>query len=300
MLRARRTHPSTPPIPIASDGIIRVSGCYYLADSFVSTRQQCVQINADDVDLNLNGNTVRYAGPAEASSIGIIANNRRNVKVHNGAVAGSQFGVLASGSRDVTIENVRFADCRYVGVSFGADNVGCVVRGCSFVRLMGWRAEAYAIGVNGVGVDGLVERCEFRELYRQPDAPDHLSGEGCGIIASAGATGVIVRYNLFANSELRKKKSIMAWVAGEASATFHGNTVVNFATGIVSQAGEAYDNVFWLRAPQPDSLGISIYDGPIHDNLVIGYTKPLVGVGKMVNNTVHSGDAIGGVDHIGR
>lgn len=274
--------------PVPPDGVITTSGEYYLAANRTSVGEFNVRVEADGVDLNLNGKILQNSsGSSTAASSGVYVGSRSNVRVRNGRVLGSQFGILAAQADYLTVEDIDFTGCRYIGVSVGALAFGAKVRRCIFGSIGGWSSEAYAIGVNGVGRSGIVEGCIFIEIYRQALASPETVGEGCAVLVSSGATGAVVRQNWFDNSRTGGRKNIALWVAEGATATVLRNTITNFGRGITSAGGSSVaENRLMMRSPEEESIGIHLASGVGQNNVLLGYEQPLNGPGAYSGNSI--------------
>jgi hypothetical protein len=276
--------------PLPSNGIIATSGSYYLPGNRTGAGTYNIQIQADDVDLDLNDKIVQYSGENTTTTTAVIAAlGRINVTIRNGRIIGGKFGVYANGTNYLTVQDVDFTGSRYIGVAVSATSVGLKVQRCIFAKIAGFTAEAYVVGVNGVGVNGLVELCEFRELYRQAGAPQSLTGEACGVLVSSGATNAVIRNNWFENAELRGERDIAVWVATGASATIAENSITNFGRGIIMPgSGTVADNRLLMRGAEAGSNGIHLVSGAVADNLVVGYETPISGSPECSGNTIIS------------
>jgi hypothetical protein len=270
---------------IPSDGIIRKPGKYVLQGERVSTAKWNVRVQADEVDLDLNGNVLQYDGALSQPSYGIYVSSGRNVTIRNGRIRGSQYGVCATGVQNLTVSNVDFTGCRYTGIHAAIAAVGLMVESCVFSQITGWPSNPYAIGISGVGVDAFIEHCQFRDLYRQPGVSG--SGEGCGILLKAGASNAIIRNNWFENSAIKGEVVIGMWIAEGASALVYENTITNFGRGIIAGGiGTVVNNRLFMRAPEARSNAIHVKAGSAKLNLIVGYERPLSGFGEHSDNTI--------------
>lgn len=275
------------PMAVPKTGIISASGEYCLTANRTSVREYNIRVEADDVDLNLNGKILQNSSASGTlASYGVYVGSRTNVRVRNGRILGSQYGILANTANGLTVEDVDFSGCRYIGVSVSALAASMRVRRCTFARISGWTVEAYAIGVNGVGINGIVEHCTFREFYRQSGVDHGLAGEGCAILVSAGARDAMIRQNWFDNTELRGESDIAIWVAGRATATITRNTITNFGRGIIC-AGDAQvaENRLTMLEHEDRSYGIQVDGkGQATRNVLLGYWRSLSGTGTCISN----------------
>lgn len=254
-------------LDITSPGVHRLSGN-------VSAANYPIRILANGVLLDLNGFTVSCtpSSPATAQTFGIDANGRSGVHVYNGRVTGCMFGIQMGSASNVSVVGVDLTGNTYVGVNIGyATNAR--VRGCTFAAITGYTAEAYSVGVNGVGSGALIEGNTFRDFDRQPGAAG--VGEGVAVLVTAGAQGVTIRGNWFENSD-PEMDTIGLWVAQDTgNITIAENSFTNIRDAIGGFVGVANDNRFLMRAPVADSVAISFNNGTATDNVIVGYETAL-------------------------
>lgn len=107
---------------------ISESGSYRLSELITATiqnpSQAIIYIDSDDVNLNLNGQTL--ALNSESTGIdGIkIANNRENITIKNGLIRGAiQNGIsIGSNCSNIIIEEVNIKDCDGAGIAINGTN----------------------------------------------------------------------------------------------------------------------------------------------------------------------------------
>jgi hypothetical protein len=240
----------------AAQNLTLGAGSYILGDHSTSTGMFNIRIEADYTTLDLNGKTVRCqpSNPGTAVTFGIYAPNRSHITIKNGTITGCMFGVHAGYSSYVTLENVNFTGNTYIGANLGSGGTGNIVRGSRFASITGYTDEAYAIGLNGIGHNSLVENNIFENLYKQPNTS--TVGEGVGVLVEANATTVTIRNNTFTNAN-RMLNTIGVWVAQGSTATITGNMFTNWefaiaAVGIVTVT----NNTFQLTGVLDGSVAI--------------------------------------------
>ena len=218
---------------------------------------------------------------------GIIVNARTGVTIRNGNIRSGQFGINASAAHGLVVEKVDFM-CRNIGLSINADTVGAVVRDCTFHDIEGWTVNGYAIGLNGVGDDTVVEDCVFRNIYKQPTGG---SGEGCAILVSGGAVGSIIRNNWIENDNVTLTDlNIGVWVSGASEVS--ENVITNFGRGIIAAGNViATDNRLFMRGPEPSSKGIHAMAGAVEKNVIVGFEIAMSGDAPRSDNYVVGGGA---------
>ena len=140
---------------------ITTSGTYVLDSSlnYNSSSAAAIQINAPNVTLDLNGNSINNLGAGPATqALGINVFNEPNVTIRNGQIVGFFRGIELDGqleslpplSRSALIEYVRCAfnvDCGiFLTVTYNA-----VVRNCQ-IRNTGYSADGTISSNQGIGI----------------------------------------------------------------------------------------------------------------------------------------------------
>lgn len=255
---------------------IKSSGIHKLSSDLTVRAKHAVRIHADDVDLDLNGYTVRClqlhpkpsGGSMPPPPIGIHAGGRTNVVVRNGTVTSCWCGFQALDARNLRLEGVDFSGNLSIGADLGEAS-GTIVRGCTFAKITGYSYEAYATGLNAVGQDAVVEHNLFLDLYRQSEVEG--PGEGVGVIVVSGKN-VIIRHNRFENT-VGRPNTIGIWAREDTDTLVTENTLTNFERGVASLGNlTVTNNRFLLREPLPDSLAVGANGGGIAlRNAVDGY-----------------------------
>jgi hypothetical protein len=262
-------------------------GSYTLGQDSVSSSVYNVYINASDVTLDLNGKRVRCApsNPATGVTIGIYVVSQSRITIKNGSISGCMFGINASYSTQLTLDGVDLSDNTYIGANL-AYGSGNVVRRSKFNTIRGYVSEAYAIGINGIGANGIIEDNEFKEVYRQSGAAAGKTGEGVGVLLEPSATNVTIRNNTFTNTEIRPN-TIAIWGADGATGTITGNTITNFAKGVQGAGPFAISgNIIRLTSAFTGSAALSVNAGTASGNTIIGYDVALHGSITDAGNTV--------------
>lgn len=254
--------------PAAAQNLtISTPGSYVLGADSTSGAMFNVRIDADDVTFNLNGKTIRCApsNPSTAVTFGIYAAGRARVTIKNGAITGCFFGVHGGYGQQITVEDVNLSGNTYIGAHVGG-SPSSVFRRVRCDGIVGYTVEAYAICINGLGANGLVEDSHFLNLYRQPFGSG--VGEGVGILVSGDGTNVIVRRNTFRN-DLLDSKTYGVWGAAGSAIIITGNTFANlqFPIASVSQVS-ATANTMTLEGPIAGSVGITGSTGSASENTI--------------------------------
>ena len=259
---------------------IKSSGTHRLSSDVIARGYYAIRIYADDVDLDLNGYTVRclplHSKPSDGSKppshIGIDASGRKNVVVRNGAVTSCSRGFQANQEAcGLRIERVDFSGNLSIGANLsGASST--IVRGCTFAKIAGDIYEAYATGLNAVGPDSVVEHNLFVDLYRQSEVEG--PGEGVGIVASDGME-IMIRYNWFANA-VSRHGTIGVWGGEDTDVSVTENCFTNIERGVASRGPlTVTNNRFLLRGSLPDKgdqIAVGANGGGVASwNVVVGY-----------------------------
>ena len=262
---------------------IESSGTHKLSSDLTVKGYAAILVDADDVDLDLNGYTVRclplHPKPSDGSMppppIGIHATGQKNVVVRNGKVTDCGRGFQASYENcGVRLEGVDFSGNVSIGANLGGAS-DCIVRGCTFAKIGGDLYEAYATGLNAVGPDSVVEHNLFVDLYRQSEVEG--PGEGVGIIAGDGKK--MIRHNWFANT-VSRHGTIGVWGNQNSDVSVVENCFTNIERGVASRGTlTVTNNRFLLRDPLPDDgkrnqVAVGANGGGVASwNLVVGYLK---------------------------
>jgi len=224
--------------PVPVDGVISEPGDYYLTADRTSVGPHNIKIEADNVDLNLNGFTVRCDPPnpaTAADTYGIFASARNYLTIRNGAVTGCFMGVnVRTDTHNLTIRGVDFSGNTAMGVNAGGRNTE--ISDSIFADIGGYATEAYAVGINNPGPNCKILRNAFRNIHRQSGAPSHLLGEGVAVLFGANNTGCEARHNWLENDEPDEGLSIGIWVGEAPNVTISENSVTNFAQGVAASA----------------------------------------------------------------
>lgn len=98
-----------PRTPIDTLGTtITMPGSYYLTDSLEAAfcGAAGITINADNVTIDLNGNTIYHNFACALAGIQIIGGAHSNITIKNGAIRGFDLGIDAAVTTDCTFENL--------------------------------------------------------------------------------------------------------------------------------------------------------------------------------------------------
>jgi hypothetical protein len=263
------------PAPSSAQPLIYSSpGSYRLPTNVDSADVIAVWVVTSNVSLDLGGRTIRCLASDSVTTFGIYASAVSNLTIRNGRIENCAYGVYADSSVGVTIEDVDFSGTGYIGahLAWGAGNI---VRRCIFAGIAGYTLEAYAIGINGVGDNSVIEHNQFRSLYKQPGAT--TVGEGVGILVEADATGVTIRDNVFTNTTLAQH-TIGIWIAGGATASVTGSLFTNWQYAIAAVGSvAATGNTFTLTGVLAPGAAISAAGGLADNNTFGGYSTPMSG-----------------------
>lgn len=273
-LVAHFSHSAGAETPLPPDGVISSPGTYRLDSDIASDRHAAIVIKAGDVELDLNGKTITCPRPSSPTqrTHGIHVRKNHSVSIRNGKIINCVIGISIPESNNVTIDGVHFISSRYVAVNGTNTITGLTVRNSTFIGVSGYHSQAYAIGVNRPGSNCIIERNEFRDIYRQAHADPALVGEGVAILLSPDSSGCVIRFNLMENAEIRPNLTIGVW-SGSASASVISNRIINFGRGIAAGSAtvHVHDNFFWMSGEQRGSYAIGAQHGLVTRNIVLDY-----------------------------
>jgi len=269
---------------------INSPGTYTLTRDY-SHDMTVVQINVSDVVLNLNGHTLRCtsANSATASPFGIAMASQARITVRNGAITGCFFGISGGYADSYTLEDLDLSGNTYIGANLGYGH-GHIVRRVTCRNIGGYTAEAYAICINGIGVNGVVEDSTFENLYKQAGATG--IGEGVGVVIDASATGVQLRRNTLRNAEIRSD-TIGFWSAVGSTTTMANNTITNFKLAVWGFGLTMTGNDIELSVDTPNSSGIIARSGTATSNRLCGFSTPISGGIIASDNTIGAAGSCG-------
>lgn len=275
--------------PLPADGIISSPGTYRLSSDITSDGHTAIVIKADNVHLDLNGKTIRcprLSAPGQRTH-GIRTRKNDNISIRNGKIVDCVIGIGIPDSNNVTIDGVQFISSRYIAVNGTNTITGLAVRNSTFVDVSGYHAQAYAIGVNRPGSNCVIERNEFRDIYRQAHADAAIAGEGVAILLSPDSSGCVIRSNLMENAEVRPNLTIGVW-SGSASASVVGNRIINFGRGIAANSAtvHVHDNFFWMSKEQWGSYAVGAQHGSATRNIILDYDFGVQGVISASDNLI--------------
>lgn len=210
---------------------ITTSGTHTLSSNLVSTTT-VVSINVDNVVLDLNGFTIRCnpLDPFTAITIGVSTNGHSNIVIKRGSITGCFFGIHGSYNNSLILEDLNLSANTYIGANlgYGQNNI---VRRVTCANISGYTAEAYAICINGIGSNGVVEDSTFTDIYKQ--AGSSGVGEGVAILVEANAINVQLRRNNIRNNTVTQN-TIGIWGATGSSATVSYSTICGFNNSIMN------------------------------------------------------------------
>lgn len=261
------------PLPALASGLaIDTPGVHRLTEDVTGAEGAVVRIRTDDVALDLNGHTIRCApaDPATAGSHGVHAPQRRNIRVYNGRITGCMFGINMTGAEDVSVVDGDLSGNTFIGVQLRGAR-GAQVRASTFADIGGYALAGYAVGINGVGSDAVIDGNTFVDIVRQPGFDG--VGEGVAILISSGSRNVTVRRNWIEN--LASPHEIAIWVAADtADVEIVRNVISGYAMPIRGANGTAVGNSILLQEPIEPSIAIQLNAGTARDNLVVGFQAP--------------------------
>jgi hypothetical protein len=253
--------------------VVTEPGDYYLERDIFIDGDIGILIEAEDVFLDLNGRTVSGPREVDSKSIGVLVKSARNVRIAGGRVDGFRFGVLSPKTRDLTVEAVEVSESLNIGISVGG--VRARIEGCHVHDIGGIRDEAYAVGVNVMGGEGvMLARSTIANIYRQGQADPATVGEGCAVVCSSNAGSIVVRDNVMTNDRVEAKT--IGVFGGGGDHLVRNNLIRNFQFGV--QGGGApdrptnvVDNYLVTKPAIGESEGLCVVYGRVTGNVVVGF-----------------------------
>jgi len=216
------TNIATLPFTVTSPGIY----CFNASLAYPAASGIAINIASDDVVLDLNGHVLdgSAAGPA-TTTYGILALDRTNVTVRNGAVRGFYIGVQLAGRspQNNLAEDLRVDRSTTYGLVLRG--LGSVARH-NIVTRTGGVANGLAIGIYGAG-DGV--HVVDNEVVGTVEGP---GGQAMGIRVDSGV-GAVVERNVVSNASFGPTDSYGIRLSQSSpQATIATNRIVNFRNGI--------------------------------------------------------------------
>lgn len=252
--------------PLPPDGVITQPGRYHLESDLAVERDRGIVIQADDVTLDLRGHSLRYVGTPRPGVFGVVAADRRNIHITNGAVGGFWFGLHCTQNNRLQIDVVRFDDIPYLAVNV-AQSKGVTIRGCAFTNFrydIPKEKDTYVIAINIGAEDVVISDNSFVAEYAGPD-PQQVGMETVFVLFSANVSKrcVVTLNEMQANVLLPRSYGV--WVASNAHVTASYNSIRNMKYGIclaTDASGMAGFNRFVVEPPSAgveviDSIGVS-------------------------------------------
>src|SRR5262245_41172917 len=126
----------------------------YILGSDLSTSDQGIIINADNVTVNLNGNTITSTSHDPNNQFcAVQSQSHTNITIQNGEITGFAYGVYLAISDTYSqfsnslIQNLDITDCTYRGIK--VEGTGNVVRNNEIAHIGGatFIPSAYAMGI---------------------------------------------------------------------------------------------------------------------------------------------------------
>lgn len=195
---------------------IEASGNFCLASDIHGS----LLIRVDNVTLDLKGHSIICSGDQP----GILADNRRGLKIKNGTIRGCRVGIQAEHATKMALDRLKITDLRYIAVDLARGDKNII----SDVTINGVTGtDDYAIGFNGLGSNSIAERVVIRNTdYKSPGK------EGVGIIIVSGETGATLRQSLIEDEH--SKNNIGIWIAQHSQVTLDRTSIVGFDRSIAS------------------------------------------------------------------
>jgi hypothetical protein len=211
--------------PIAGGAVsstvnISTPGAYVLTGNLTVTGAHGIQINADNVDLDLNGFVV--SGPAGEFSGVLLNGPRRNTRIRNGVLREWSNGLVSFNAVGSVLEDLRIERCRYTSIGLYAATGG-VVRRCTATDTGATTTAADGSPVNAIiayGNGNTIDSCTVSRVLTNGVAG--LWGINVGIAGSVG--------NIVSNCTVTSPSAISAvGIDITGSGVYRNCTVSNFS-----------------------------------------------------------------------
>lgn len=216
-------------VEISGPVTITEPGTYVLINDIVASGHGIV-VTCNDVVIDLAGHRITGLNGTDSLAAGVLALDCQNVTVGNGQISGFAYGVYLSDTSETyslvsngLVHDLSIAECTFRGVR--VEGSGNVVRDNSITAIGGatFAANAYAMGIETYGVDGLIERNLIHDVRGGGSAD---LGEGVGICLSQGAGGTQVFSNTLTQTAREVSADYYDWIAESRSSygVFIGGT----------------------------------------------------------------------------
>lgn len=226
---------------------ITSSGRYKLGIDITSEGTP-ITIEADDVDLDLDGHTITGTAGVTADTKGIFSVGYERIRVHNGTITGHHYGLHLSDNYDTVaanngtftggghiVENLIIDQCKFRGIR--VEGNGNIVRNNVIREIGGTTAysDAYAFGIESYGPGAVIEGNRIYEVRGRGVAD---IGEGVGISISDLGRGSVIQNNtlLLSSRDLdtsyddwpaESRSTYGIWVGGDSSDVVVPRNILN-------------------------------------------------------------------------
>jgi len=220
---------------------ISVKGIYCLTQSFSTSANDAITVNADDVVIELNGHTLEGTLGPSGWARGIVAASRKNVTVRNGVIRGFRQGIVLYSNWPFTASHGYLVENIHADRNFKSGIV--VIASHSSIRnnrvtLTGGSTTdtGSVLAVRLTGYGGYVGNNTVIETV------DAAALGVIGLYMEYGK-GSVIENNVFSNSALSSLPSFAIQPTNNSDGvTVVGNRVANFRTGLDMQSGGLYMN----------------------------------------------------------
>lgn len=216
----------------------------YILDTSAYINSNGININANDVTLDLNGNSIVRYGALNNTNKGVyISPNLTNIKIKNGTIRGFFYGVHfddTSYQRTFYLDSVNIQDCTFRGVvATGKFNFisNCLINNISGTTVY---TNPFAIGIECTGT-AIIENNRILEVYGTG------SGEGVHISSTDHGYETIINNNYCVNKNFNNH-TWSIWVGGDSQAFVTNNIISNAENGISfssTTSGGYKNNIFY-------------------------------------------------------
>lgn len=227
-------------------------------------------------------------GPTGAPYLSVGIKSDHKLELVDCTVSGFRIGVKCDGN-DCVLTDCNLSNNLYMGVWMQGDNF--LIQGGEISNLGGIEDENYSIGVQiGTSNRGVVRGVTFKNLYVQAAYTGSSVGEGLPVNFSSSASNCVMEFCHCENDTV-EHSTLGAFGGSDGSHTFRYNTFINYKNPIAcwgTYPMQIFGNTMRIASPISGNIGIDGNHGLAKDNVIIGYTTPIIGTIKKRNNKIYN------------
>ena len=182
--------------PVASSVIsslpctITTPGIYLLNANLSSTQTSgnLITVNASNVVINFQNQTISGPNTISQTTIGIYASEVTNVTIENGTVVHCNTGICLAGNNTMTtnnlnqhIDNMRVSKCNYQGIEL-TESPASLITNCQISQI-GSSANTYSAGISLYGAGVTVQGCTISTITAASGSNSYCISSAAGSFA---------------------------------------------------------------------------------------------------------------------